>query len=507
MKNQGIALVSVLSILITLVIVSVTTSAISINSVKTSENRRSHTVAKANADSGLEIAMVYLQAQYTASGYTKLPSAPLPNLTSDDANVQFSLEYIPENATPITKATIKSTGIGPKSSRYVSESFIAVTPGSTTTTGSPSGLVSEGTVTLTSGSLGETTRPFINAKVHGNKGFSMINDSKGAFYNCPEASVPAVFNSAGEMDLRTCAAQTAAAGNLPISLSSSERSPTCAIGNASAYAAGNGNPAPCANGTANSNYQTTPVSLTTPPYITKRNEKLPSLPAILAAGTNPTSLLTAGCTHVSNNALPSSYTTGSTICVTVPFGSTFDLPSGTYSGLNIVVLGPLKASEITLANSTLYSNGNMEFAGKLNLNSGHVFTNGNLSQTNDIVLTGSVGTGVSTIGVNGNLQPTSGTSYGNIEADENATNPVPKLNMLVTGNVFLQNMEKGPGKEINAYVQVGGSFYAKNLSLRGGVESKGNLTLDGNVRVTGTSATTTILSNANSTVIDVVSRR
>mgnify|MGYP001329633732 CR=1 FL=1 len=124
-KNNGIALVSVLLVTFAIMIIGMGTLMLTNSNLMVSQNLVSHSVARTNAEAGIDAVIVALQNEVAATG--RLPaSMPQPSvLLPGGGTVDYRLTREPVWDGNI--ALIEVEGLGPRNARYMSEAVIAFT--------------------------------------------------------------------------------------------------------------------------------------------------------------------------------------------------------------------------------------------------------------------------------------------------------------------------------------------------------------------------------------------
>jgi hypothetical protein len=470
-NKSGFALVAVLSLIATVAVVSFSTTFLTIRSVKTSENRRTHTQSKQNAESGLEIAKLYLQNEYAASKYTTLPVS-MPDLTSDDPQIQFRIVYTPDNTTtPITGVQLSVTGTAPRDARYITETRLQVRP-QPPSPNSITGIKALGIVDV-NGNTGNKDVGIVNSQIHGNGGVMLKGDSRMLYWKCPpEQTAPPSLLNCTPLTSHADIPVTAASG-LTTSCDVNSQYPNSSTGS---YCS--------ASKVATSQA----VTIDNPPYITNRNALLTGVDT---SGT-PTSANMRGCDFL-NQPIPATGGNNQTYCYTTDPGF-----SGTISDARIVLFTPKVeiASSVTFNNVRFWASGSLLTKGAMNLTSSDIYADGNLDLENDL----SLPSGTSTIATHAAF-----TTKANMLG---STTTSSKLKVLAQGAITVNgNLEVGVSDQMVLEMWSGGSTTVNgSLSLRGGIQSRGDITLYGNLSVDSRS-TDTNPPAGDSTRLFVLSRR
>lgn len=178
MKRQdGIALIATLLIMAAIVALGVGTLFLSDMNLRIAGNSSAHAIARYNAESGLDAAIIQLTKEY---GVAKrfptsltLPSSPASEIIYQAVSPS-SQGYSTNTAR--TTAVVRISGRGPNNAQYVAEAFMAVAI-------NPAflkGLASEGNIRVSGGGNAE----FVNAGIHGNTGEGLPGYSNSNFRTC-----------------------------------------------------------------------------------------------------------------------------------------------------------------------------------------------------------------------------------------------------------------------------------------------------------------------------------
>ncbi len=124
-KNTGIALVSVLLVTFAIMIIGMGTLMLTNSNLMVSQNLVSHSIARTNAEAGIDAVLVALRAEVAATD--RLPSSmPQPEVRLPGGeSVAYSL--VREPVWDGNIALIEVQGIGPRNARYVSEAVVEFT--------------------------------------------------------------------------------------------------------------------------------------------------------------------------------------------------------------------------------------------------------------------------------------------------------------------------------------------------------------------------------------------
>ncbi len=191
LQRSGIALVSALFVTVAVVVLGIGATYLATSTLRVSENVRGQAGAKAAAESGLDLAYLFLKADYDANesfpGSLALPSDP-------------SFELLSYRRDGPGQAFVQVRGFQAGEAEYVAEALLNVV--ALPPTMNPAydlGLASEGSVRVNGGAS-----VYLDAGVHGNAGF----DLDGGFELCTERD-----------EFGTCTVREPLVGTPPVSLS------------------------------------------------------------------------------------------------------------------------------------------------------------------------------------------------------------------------------------------------------------------------------------------------
>ncbi|MDZ7703903.1 MAG: pilus assembly PilX N-terminal domain-containing protein [Trueperaceae bacterium] len=182
---QGIAIISALFMMVMVLGIGIGSVFLLQNNLRIAENSRSQTVAFYAAETAIEVARGQLQAHLDA-GNTTLPATLTlqPVQSAAGVNYSFALDgYATRNGG--TEAVLDVLGFGPNDGEHAS----VVVLGSAPAAQDPpdprnlygAGFISEGVVNLAGNPGG-----IIDARIHGNAGFSLAGINSGSFFDCLE---------------------------------------------------------------------------------------------------------------------------------------------------------------------------------------------------------------------------------------------------------------------------------------------------------------------------------
>ena len=247
-SRNGFALVVSLIVLVVVVSLGVGAAFLSTMNLRVAENTRTHAVAVANANSGLELAMIRLYQAFESATPKQFPAtfgdADIPDYP--DPDVQFLVDSYTLYSPTLVRVAIR--GVGPRNSEFVSEALL----GSTIFQVDPTfalGMVSERSVGV-AGASGT----FIDAGLHTNDALWLPGWSDAQFTYCTEERLPNGRCPSGALS-------TYDLGNEPLTVWEGG-SQTCGPGQG---------PAPfCSGGRVNSDYLVSEEIIVNPDYHLRR---------------------------------------------------------------------------------------------------------------------------------------------------------------------------------------------------------------------------------------------
>ncbi len=181
-SSRGFALITSLLLLVVLAAMGAGAIFLSNMNLGVAENGRSHAIAFASAEGGLEAAIVALEQAYNQATPREFPeSFTTADVPTHDRLVFEVVGYEPFDA---QSARVSVRGLGPRDAEYVSEAVIVMVPG-TVDPFFARGLVSEQNITV-NGASGT----FIDAGLHTNQGVSLAGWKFDAFKYCTVARDP-----------------------------------------------------------------------------------------------------------------------------------------------------------------------------------------------------------------------------------------------------------------------------------------------------------------------------
>lgn len=125
-RTAGIALISVLLVMLGIVVLGIGTLFLTNSSLMVSQNLISHSVARSNAESGIDVVVAALREEVARTG-RQPATAPAPAVQLQGATIDYQL------VTPLTwddnLALIRTEGRGPRNARFTSEAVIEFVPG------------------------------------------------------------------------------------------------------------------------------------------------------------------------------------------------------------------------------------------------------------------------------------------------------------------------------------------------------------------------------------------
>lgn len=187
MNRKGIAIVSVLLLMLAVFTLGIGALVLSRLNLNISENVRSNSIVRYNNESGVDAAMVALEQWYVANGVFPVTGASTPDILADLSVVAegddptFTVYDYVRHADDVAAFRAISTLVN--GAEYVTETLVGIeftsgTPGSS----APSGLVSEGVVTINGSST------YIDAGIHGNEGFDIKGNVTDDFFICVDGA-------------------------------------------------------------------------------------------------------------------------------------------------------------------------------------------------------------------------------------------------------------------------------------------------------------------------------
>lgn len=125
-RTQGIAIVSVLVVLAALMMLAVGSLVLTQSNLLTAENLTSNSIAKANAEAGLDVTIAWLSAQFLATGEVPAQPADPPYAGLPDGSLMYQAagnDWYTVNLDGTV--AIRVMGTGPRSAEHVSEALLA----------------------------------------------------------------------------------------------------------------------------------------------------------------------------------------------------------------------------------------------------------------------------------------------------------------------------------------------------------------------------------------------
>lgn len=339
-RNDGIVIVASLIVMMVVLAIAVGMLFLTQTNLKITENARGKAQAQAKADSGTDAMLVAIEHYFDAhdgvmptynsqtktfnTGFTK------PTITAGTDNNNYTVDFFGARG---ANYVLEVSGSTPNGATHKSEVLFEgnATPGEPEPVYA-SGLVSEGTITLTG------TSNFVSAGLHGNAGYSFTAFSNTTWKECVTRNA-----TTGRCDVT----RDINVNSLPVSAAANRTSWTCFPDNS----------AVCTN--QKPNRLTDPITIT-PNYLGRRDA------AITASshGTRTSSVFGINCDTIYNasNRVPTltasnlsskGFTSGSTVCIE---SGTLSLPSATITGVKIISKEQINiASNTTLVSSMLVS--------------------------------------------------------------------------------------------------------------------------------------------------------
>lgn len=179
--TQGIAIISALFMMVMVLGIGIGSIFLLQSNLRIAENSRSQTVAFYAAETAVEVARGQLQAHLDA-GNTTLPATLTLQPVQSAAGVDYSFEldsYTVRNGG--TEAVVNVLGFGPNDGEHASVVVLGSAPGGDNGGAfAGSGFVSEGVFAVNN----FQDASLIDAEIHGNKGYRIINYDPAAFETC-----------------------------------------------------------------------------------------------------------------------------------------------------------------------------------------------------------------------------------------------------------------------------------------------------------------------------------
>lgn len=125
-RTEGIAIVSVLMILVVIMMLGVGSLVLTRSNLWTAENLASNSIAKANAEAGIDATIAWLTASFVADGSVPSTLGQAPYTGIPGTTIQYSLAgsggYVVNGDDTVT---VRIVGVGPRSAEHVSEALLA----------------------------------------------------------------------------------------------------------------------------------------------------------------------------------------------------------------------------------------------------------------------------------------------------------------------------------------------------------------------------------------------
>lgn len=476
MHRKGIAIVSVLLLMLAVFTLGIGALMLSRLNLNISENVRSNSIVRYNNESGVDAAMVALENWYVANGTFPVSGGGTPDLLAD-LTVQadgddptFTIYDYVRHADDVASFRALSTLLN--GAEYITETLVGIdftsgTPGS----GAPRGLVSEGVVTINGSST------YIDAGIHGNGGFDIKGNVTDDFYVCVDGS-----DADDDPDRDPATGLCTNTVSVDLADAPISGSPGASICKPTALCDG-GSPINLID----------PVDVV-PGYRSKRDEAIDEISRggysstlfYLSDGTTPMM-----CDYVTSTvigysdlqseiaALRSAGVATPTLCLEGP--SALSVPNGaTLDGVNIVAQGNIDFSNtVTIADATLISMGGGIFddtaTGPGNnvdadISDSRIFSEKSIG----IHGTGARFSGITTIASAGDV-----TVNGGAEAVTVAGEATVGLALIAEGDVTVNG-----SSQWYLAASAGGTFVQNGTSfIFGGIEAEGDLTINGGIDI------------------------
>ncbi len=180
--RRGIAIISVLLIMLAVFTLGLGALFLSRLNLRMSENVRSNSIVRYNTESGLDASMIALEEYYVTNGEFPPGNTPpliLSSLSLVAQGPDPAFTVFDYNRVSTDVAMLKARSILANGAEHVAELLVGIELDSNPSGGgAPFGLRSEGVVTVNGSSS------YIDASIHGNEGFDIKGNIGDDFYIC-----------------------------------------------------------------------------------------------------------------------------------------------------------------------------------------------------------------------------------------------------------------------------------------------------------------------------------
>jgi hypothetical protein len=441
-KQDGVALIATLLIMAAIVALGVGSLFLSNMNLRIAENSRTHTIARYNAEAGIEAALVQLKREYatnkTLPATLTLPAAP-------ESTVRYKLSpnqgYVTDTSGTTAEVRVWGEVLNSDTAKYVAEALVVIGAAKTKLYG----IETEGVVDISSG-----TSIYTDAGVHGNAGVTLGSSD---FYVCLSRDASGVCTATEELH----------ASDIPVSTSNNA---ACSV-KGEAYSA------------CERDHQ--PITVN-PDYLAKRDRAIQASNVQNAVPSRTGTLSSANGIYCDKVINATSALTLSTLdlvpnrVICVEGNGNVTVPANSLSSVTIIANGNIefdKNADVSLTNDTtlISKAGTVSLGKKSSVMNSHIFSQGSVDYNGPNNTFG----GVSTIATAGNIN-IGGSSA--IATDSNNNKGIG-IAMIAGGNVDINgNSQWFAGIVAGGYVKANGG-----PTLSGGIQAKGTIEIKGGIDI------------------------